>query len=132
MHKTRLALIGICGAASLGLSPLGAHAAPAPRMTQTMAAVARNQSHRTLPTGVAGGDTVSAIATCMARPIAATATIPPAAPAATTAPTCPKPIPSVRAAGGRKWTARIAPVAAVGAEACVQVADGGSFRFRML
>jgi hypothetical protein len=39
MHKTRLALIGICGATSLGLSPLGAHAAPAPGMTQTMAAV---------------------------------------------------------------------------------------------
>ena len=39
MHKTQLALIGICGA-SLGLSPLGAQAAPAASgMTQTMAAV---------------------------------------------------------------------------------------------
>ena len=40
MHKTQLALIGICGATSLGVSPLGAQAAPAaPGMTQTMAAV---------------------------------------------------------------------------------------------
>src|SRR5262245_19353380 len=41
MHKTQLALIGICGAISLGLSPLDAQAAPAPAgTTQTMAAVA--------------------------------------------------------------------------------------------
>lgn len=35
MHKTQLALIAICGATSLGLSPLGAQAAPAaPGLTQ--------------------------------------------------------------------------------------------------
>ena len=41
MHKTQLALIGICGAISLGLTALGAQAATAPAgMAQTMAAVA--------------------------------------------------------------------------------------------
>src|SRR5262245_6105091 len=40
MHKTQLALIGLCGDTSLGLSPLGVQAAPAaPGMTQTIAAV---------------------------------------------------------------------------------------------
>jgi hypothetical protein len=40
MHKTQLALIGVCGATSLGLSALGALAAPmAPGVTQTMATV---------------------------------------------------------------------------------------------
>src|SRR5262245_66421395 len=40
MHKTQLALIGVCGATSLGLSILSAQAAPAASaMSQTMAAV---------------------------------------------------------------------------------------------
>ena len=40
MHKTQLALIGVCGITSLVLGPFGAQAAPvAPGMTQTMAAV---------------------------------------------------------------------------------------------
>jgi len=40
MHKTQLALIGVCGAASLGLGALGAQAAPtALGMMRTMAAV---------------------------------------------------------------------------------------------
>ena len=40
MHKTQLALIGICGATSLGLSPLGAQAAPAAHHTAAAHAVA--------------------------------------------------------------------------------------------
>jgi len=40
MHKTQLALIGVCGATSLGLGALGAQAAPAALgMMRTMAAV---------------------------------------------------------------------------------------------
>jgi len=40
MHKTQLALLGVCGATSLGLSTLGAQAAPAaPGMRATVAAV---------------------------------------------------------------------------------------------
>jgi hypothetical protein len=40
MHKMQLALIGVCGATSLGVSTLGAQAAlAAPGMRETMAAV---------------------------------------------------------------------------------------------
>src|SRR5215510_3451574 len=77
------------------------------------------------PTGAAGGDTVSVIAAGMTRPIPASATIPTAAMATITAPHFRRPIPPGRAAGGRKWTARIAAVAVVEAEACIQVASDG-------
>ena len=63
MHKTQLALIGVCGATSLGLSPLSAQAHRRPLAWHKLwRRSARNQSHRTLPTGGAGGDTVIAIA----------------------------------------------------------------------
>src|SRR5215510_8318468 len=78
------------------------------------------------PTGAAGGDTISVIAAGMTCPISASATIPTAAAATITAPHFRRPIPPGRAAGGRKWTARIAAGAVVGvAKACVQVATDG-------
>jgi hypothetical protein len=44
MHKTQLALIAVCGATSLGLSPLGGQAAPAASGTSQIMAAAGVQS----------------------------------------------------------------------------------------
>ena len=108
MQSMKLALIGACGVASLGLCSVAAEAAPAAsNVTPTLAAAggAPSPQRRTLPTA-AGGATASVIAAALGRTIAVTAT-------ATTGRFIRRPIGPVQAVGGRKWIATIAAVAAV-------------------
>src|SRR5262245_20395889 len=104
MHSSKLALIGFCATASLGLGSLAVEAAPLTATgREAMAAVAGDIEAQPIAYRRCWCKTAAGIAAGMAQPTAATAT---------TGPSTLKPTPPDLAAGGRKWIVRIAADAA--------------------